>query len=229
MRLIDLSYDLYEGMVQFPGPKVTIFELPVMKGQRFELFSFGFVMPDHIGTHVDAPRHMSREGEPINEVPLEKLITEAVVLNLTHKEVDSLITAKDLKEALRKSGEQINPGDGILLYTGWDKKWGTEEYKKNPGISVSAAKWLLEKKVSIIGIDGLRLDHAGMEKTPTESRYIGHTLLLRDNKMPHVENLRNLDKIKQSRVIFIALPPKIKGAGGAPVRAVAIEGMKIGR
>ena len=223
MRIIDLSQELYEGIIQYPGPKVTIFELPELKWPGYELYSFAFLMPDHVGTHVDAPRHFDKMGEPINKVPLERFIVEAVVLNLSHKKARSSITANDLELALKKTNEVIKPGDGVLLYTGWDEKWETKKYWDNPGISESAAKWLLKKKVSIIGIDGIRLEGAKGHD------YIGHTLLLRDNKIPHLENLCNLGKIKDSRVLFIALPLKIRGAGGAPVRAVAIEGMRFKR
>lgn len=220
MRIIDLSQEIYEGMVQYPGPKVTIFELPGSKGKNFKLNSFAFLMPDHIGTHIDAPRHFDRDGEPINELPLEKLITEAVVLKVNHKSAGSLITAKDMEIALKKSGERINPGDGVLLYTGWDEKWGTKEYMNNPVISEDASRWLLRKKVSIIGIDGISLDSL-------EFNWPGHRILLRDHKIPHLENMCNLGKIKKSRVLFIAMPPKIRGVGGAPVRAIAIEGAKL--
>lgn len=221
MRIIDLSREVYDGFPKlFPGPSVTIFELDPFKGPGFEGQDFAILMSDHTGTHVDAPRHFDRKGEGIDKIPLERFIKEAVVLDLTHKKAESLITTKDLKDALKKSGERIDPGDVVLLHTGWGKKGETKEYSKNPGISEDGARWLLEKEVSMVGIDGLSIDNPN-------TRFPGHTFLLRDHKILHLENLCDLDKIKKSRVVFIAFPLKLRGATGSPVRAVAIEGLSL--
>jgi len=233
MRIIDISREIYDGMPAFIGyPKAFFVNwLPHETGAAIasHVYKYDFTfsakalfMTDHHGTHVDAPYHFNPQGKTIDEMPVETFITEAIVLDLTHKKAGSFITKSDLEVALMNSGETFNPGDGVLLFTNWDKKWEDfEEYANHPGISLDAANWLIDKKVGIIGIDFLSLDCL---KSPTRP---GHTLLLAKHGITHIENLCNLDKIEEKRVTLIALPPKIRGFTGSPVRAVAIEGLRI--
>jgi kynurenine formamidase len=208
-------------------------------------------MVTHCGTHVDAPVHFDLDGPKINEMPVETFISSAVVLNLSHKRLpkgrwnesplptDDRITAADMDEALKKTGETIKSGDMVLIYTGQDEIiWG--EYDKtgksscarasgmtktgqdlggylraNTGYSEDFVDWIVNHKVKIFGND----------TSPTDWPFNGpvHIKLLGKHHITHYENLCNLDKIKKSRVLFIGLPLKIRGGTGSPVRAIAVE------
>ncbi len=226
MKIVDLSHNVRTGMTQrFAGPIPSIFDLDLRVGKEYEAIDDCCVLQNHLGTHIDAPRHYNpRHGMAVHEVPLERLITPAVVLNLTHKERLSSITVEDLQAALQAAQEDIRPNDAVLLHTGmaahydtWDsERWEESEYAKYPSISEGAVRWLLSKQIALIGVDTLAPDRS-KDSRPT------HQILLRDNNIPIIENLCNLDRLTKSRVLFIALPPKIVGASGFLVRAVAIE------
>lgn len=226
MRIIDLSQEVYSGMPQcFAGPVPSIFDLRFRTSGNYEAVDDCCILQSHLGTHVDAPRHYDpRRGLAVHQLPLEKLVTQAIVLDLTHRVGLVEISAEDLENALAKTGETINHGDGALIYVGMGSKyrtWITEswldsEYGKAPYLGEGAVKWLLGKRIGVLGIDALTPD-GGQDHRPV------HQILLRDNNIPIVENLCNLDKIAKPRVMFIALPPKIVGASGFLARAVAIE------
>ena len=223
-RIIDLSQEIYEKMPSFPGyPEVKINEHGSVAGPlganigKYRWNAVSLLITDHHGTHVDAPFHLDPNGKKIHEMPVEAFVTEAVVLDLTHR-TSSEISVEDLSASLEKSGESIAPGDAVLLHTGWDKWWNTKEYmSKHPWLSEKSVKWLLEKRIGLLGIDAPDTDL----KIPGQRH--GHVILLADAGIPIVENLCNLDKIRKSRVTFMALPLKIRGATGSPVRAVAFD------
>jgi arylformamidase len=226
VRIIDLSHEVYSGMPQrFPGPIPSIFDHSIRSSAHYTAVDDSSVLQHHLGTHMDAPRHYNpKKGAAVHQVPLERLITPAVVINLTHLKPLSEVGIKDLEEALGKAGEAVRPNDGVLLYVGMGPKyhtwtsgdWRESEYGRAPYLGEDAVRWLLSKHISILAIDALAPDWA-------EDRRPVHEILLRDNGIPIIENLCNLDKLERSRVLFVALPPKIVGAAGYPVRAVAIE------
>ncbi|HEX9532199.1 MAG TPA: cyclase family protein [bacterium] len=226
MRIVDLSHEVYNGMQQiFAGPIPSIFDNNVRIFENFQAVSDACVLQNHLGTHIDAPRHYNpKGGRAVHEVPLEQLITETVVLDLTAKPGRSAITADDLDRALRKTGETIHEGDGVIIHVGGGAKyrtwqgqnWRDSEYANTPYLSEDAVQWLLARKISILGIDALAPDWE-------EGYRPAHQILLRDNNIPIIENLCNLDQLSRPRITFIALPPKVVGASGFLVRAVAIE------
>lgn len=103
----------------------------------------------------------------------------------------------------------------MLLHTGWSKHLGRKQYiTENPGLSKEAARYLVRKKATLVGIDAANIDH------PSEKMFPAHNILL-PNNIPIVENLYNLDALGRDEFRFIALPLKLRGATGSPVRAVA--------
>ncbi len=223
-RIIDLSQEIYEGMPSFPGyPDVKIQEHGSVAGPmgasigEYRWNAVSIAITDHHGTHIDAPYHLNPIGKKIHEMPAEQFVTEAVILDLTQR-ANLEIGAADLEEALKKSGESIHKGDAVLLHTGWDKKWDTAEYMaRHPWLNEGAARWLLEKEIGIVGIDASDTDLG------VPGRRYCHVILLAGAGIPIIENLRNLDGVSKSRVTFFALPLKIRGATGSPIRAIAIE------
>src|SRR5437667_5998548 len=102
MRIIDLSHEIYSGMRQhFQGPIPSIFDIGIRTSGNYQAVDDSCILQHHLGTHLDAPRHYDpRKGMAVHQVPLEKLITQAVVLDLSHKTPLSEITGADLEAAL---------------------------------------------------------------------------------------------------------------------------------
>ena len=159
----------------------------------------------------------------MHQIPLEHFVTQTVVLDLRHKTPRSEITIGDLEHAVRSANEILRPAEGVVLHVGMGDKyrtWTTEqwwesEYGQPPYLGEDGVRWLLGKQISILGIDAIAPDDP-MDRP-------AHRILLREHGIPIIENLCNLEKLSLPRVLFIAAPPKVVGAGGFPVRAIAIE------
>lgn len=228
MKIIDLSHTVRSGMEQrFAGPVPYIFEDKIRKTEHFEAIDDHCILQNHVGTHIDAPKHYNpNHGIAVHQLPLEQLITPAVILDLRHKERSSMISAEDLQAAVTAGKEEIRPNDAVILHTGMSQFFHTwsfskggyrnSEYGAYPSLEEGACHWLVEKKISLIGVDTVAPD-LSPDYRPA------HQILLRDNNIPIVENLCNLYMVKRTRVLFIAMPPKVEGVSGFLVRAVAIE------
>jgi kynurenine formamidase len=226
MRIIDLSQEIYNGMPQrfFAGPVPSVFDSDTRRTSDYQAVDDCCVLQNHLGTHVDAPRHYDPQtGLAMHQIPLEHFVTHAVVLDLRHKSARSEITVADLEQAMTSANENVGPSEGVLLHVGMGKKyrtwtneqWWESEYGQAPYLGEEGVQWLLGKRISILGIDAIAPDAPGDRPA--------HRILLRDHKIPIIENLCNLEKLSRPRVLLIALPPKVVGASGFPVRAVAIE------
>jgi len=171
----------------------------------------------HTGTHIDAPFHFKPGGAKIDEIPVDRLIRDAVLLDLTCKKPKDLIHDEDLEAAEEAGGLSIREGEIVILRVGWDEHLGSARYLQDyPGLSENGAAFLVAKGVSAVGVDSPNLDH------PADARFPAHNLLL-GNGIPIIENLCNLAQLRRSRFRFVALPLKIRGATGSPVRAIGIE------
>lgn len=216
MRVIDLSQEISSDTQVFPAyPRLAI--LTWTKRETFGFESEAMFLITHTGTHLDAPYHFDAKGWRVNEVPVERLVRDAVLLDLSRKRPRELIEDEDLEGAEERAGLSVREGEIVILRTGWEKRLGKPEYLKDyPGLSASGAEFLAAKGVSAVGVDSPNLDH------PDASDFPAHNLLL-SRGILIVENLVNLDALKSDRFRFIALPLKIRGATGSPVRAVAVE------
>ena len=212
-EIIDLSVPLENGMPIYPGDPSPDFKA-ILTLEEHGVLVTQMQLGTHTGSHMDAPLHFIEGGESIDELDLRKLVTEAIVLDLSDKEMGSAITVEDLE----KFSDKISEGNGVLLYTGTSKHWGDEKIlRKFTYIDPRAAQWLVEKKVSIVGIDCL-----SVEKYKADAPETHKTLL--SNNIPLIETLSsNLEKIAGERILLIALPLKIKGRDAAPARIVAIR------
>jgi len=212
MRILDLTLTISNKIPTFPGspqPKLIPWENVRDDGYNLE-FLF---MSTHTGTHVDAPYHFLEKGAKIHEISLKKLVSEAVLIQSKKKGGES-ITKTDIQKFEKKHG-RIASFSSVIFYTGWQKNLQKKYYfTKNPGLSVSAAKYLASKKISLVGIDSPSID------VGTDSKFSVHQIFAKKGILI-VENLANLDKIKSSKFHLVILPLKLKNATGSPVRAVA--------
>lgn len=225
-RLVDLSQEIYQGMLVYPGHLETaIWEHAshTETASRFEGgFSFqsqGLTLCDHGPTHVDALKHLDpRPGAPaIDEMPLETFYGPGLCLDVSAVEAPDDIGVEHLEQALAASGLELDPGDTLLLRTGThDRYAGTPEYtSRYPGLDEAASEWLAEHGVKVFGVDSPSPDN------PLSRTYPVH-MMCRERGITHYENLTNLDQIAGRRFQFIGFPLRIRGGTGSPVRAVAV-------
>ena len=169
----------------------------------------------HCGTHMDAPLHFGVNEQTIDQLPLERLMTSAWVVNLTHLKPKEQILVSHL-ESIK---DKFKDGESIILHTGWSMKIGTPSYRNElPRISVELANWLGEKKVNILGVEPPSVADVNNIEEVTEI----HQILMK-NDIIIVEGLCNLEQITASKVTLIALPLKVEGGDGSPSRVIALQ------
>jgi kynurenine formamidase len=141
-EIIDLSVSLENGMPVYPGDPSPEFKSTRTLEEHGVLVT-QMQLGTHTGSHMDAPLHFIEGGKSIDELDLKKLVTEALVLDLSYKEMGSAITVDDLEKF-----SEIREGEGILIYSGTSKFWGDERILRNfTYIDPIAAEWVVKKKV----------------------------------------------------------------------------------
>ena len=212
MKVIDLTLTVSNKIPTFPGspqPNFIPWENVKEDGYNLELL----FLSSHTGTHMDAPHHFLEKGAKIHEISLKKLVSSAVLIKSRKKSNES-ITKTDIQKFEKKHGK-ITGFSTVIFCTGWQRNLQKDYYfTKNPGLSVSAAKYLASKKISLVGIDSPSIDLG------TDSKFSVHQIFAKKG-MLIVENLANLEKIKSSKFHLVVLPLKLKNVTGSPVRAIA--------
>jgi kynurenine formamidase len=232
--LVDLSH-AYDATAIF-WPTAAPFKLEKvadgMTPAGYYYAANDFATSEHGGTHIDSPIHFAQGRQTVDQIPLERLIGAAVVVDVTDaaaKDADYQVTADDLQRTEARDG-RIPDRAILLIRTGYWKRWpdaatylGTAERGEAavaklhfPGLHPEAAAWLIaNRSISAIGIDTASIDYG--QSTLFESH---RALFAKD--IPAFENLTNLDRLPARGAHVIALPMKIAGGSGAPLRAMAI-------
>ena len=212
MKIIDLTLTVSDEIPTFPGspqPSFIPWENVKEDGYNLELL----FLSTHTGTHMDAPYHFLEKGAKIHEISLKKLVSEAILIKSKKKSGGS-ITKTDIQKFEKKHGK-ITGFSSVIFYTGWQRNLQKKYYfTKNPGLSVSAAKYLASKKINLVGIDSPSIDLGKDSKFSVHQIFAKKGILI-------VENLANLEKIKSPKFHLVVLPLKLKNATGSPVRAIA--------
>ena len=212
MKVLDLTLTVSDKIPTFPGsphPHFIPWENIKEDGYNLELL----FLSSHTGTHIDAPHHFLEKGTKIHEISLKKLVSEAVLIQ-SRKKAGKVIKKTDIQKFEKKHGK-IDDFSSVIFLTGWQRNLQKKYYfTKNPGLSVSAAKYLASKKINLVGIDSPSIDLG------TDSKFSVHQIFAKKG-MLIVENLANLEKIKSAKFHLVVLPLKLKGATGSPVRAIA--------
>ena len=212
MKIIDLTLMVSDKIPTFPGspqPNFIPWENIKEDGYNLEVL----FLSSHTGTHMDAPYHFLEKGAKIHEISLEKLVSEAALIQC-RKSNNQSITKADIQKFEKKHGK-IENFSSVIFYTGWQRNLQKKYYfTTNPGFSVSAAKYLATKKISLVGVDSPSIDLG------KDSKFSVHQIFAKKG-MLIVENLANLEKIKSSKFHLVVLPLKLKNATGSPVRAIA--------
>lgn len=222
MRMIDLSIPVSDGdgrlglECDFQVPYT--FENCGWRGTVLKMFA-------HYGSHIDAPIHSIPEGKTIDQVPLNRLVGPAAVVDLKDHGRQAAITG----ETLDQRGGHVERGDIAILKTTWtDQHWGTDMFwKDGPYLTADAADWLVERGVKAVVYD---FSQEYVVHTPGfhgDDCVVHHKLL--GNEIYNIEYVRNLDAIRDERVAIIALPLKLVDSDGSPARVVALEGIDMPR
>ena len=189
-----------------------------------------FSTPEHGGTHLDAPIHFAENGQTSDQIPVERLIGPAVVIDITSKssaDPDYRLTGEDVLAFERRHG-RIRAGSIVLLRTGWSARWpdrksylgddtpGDASRLHFPSFGEDAARLLVEER----GVEALGADVASIDYGQSKD-FVVHRIAAARN-VPGLENLTALEKLPATGSTVIALPMKIEGGSGGPVRVIAI-------
>jgi arylformamidase len=213
MTFIDLSHSIEHGMTTYPGlPAPIICDYLSREASRAHYapgveFQIGRIdMVANTGTYIDAPFHRWPQGKDLAALPLEVLAgLDALVVTIP-PDAGPSITRK-MFEGLELQGK------AVLVRTGWDVHWRTEQYLSgHPFLTADAAEYLVGEGVVLAGIDSLNIDDTRDPRRPVHS-----TLLAAG--VPIVEHMCNLSRLPERDFLFYAVPAKIVGFGSWPVRA----------
>jgi kynurenine formamidase len=221
VRLIDLSHEIRDGMVTYPGIPAPVlghamtFEDSQGRYAPGTEFQIGTVrIAGNTGTYIDMPSHRHRDGHDLSGLALESVASvDGIVIDQTGG--TKTITAAAL-------GGRYIAGKAVLFRTGWSEHFGTEAYASDhPHIDRTCAEALAGGGARVVGIDSLNIDGTADGERPA------HTVLLAAG-IPILEHLTALDRLPLEGFTLFAVPPRIAGMASFPVRAFALVGAKRG-
>jgi kynurenine formamidase len=232
-RLLDLTHPFDRQTIYWPTARPFHLE-PVASGVTpggWWYAANDFCAAEHGGTHLDAPVHFAAGGWTADQVPLARLVGQAVVVDITTKaerDRDALLTRADLEATEARDG-RIPDGAIVLVRTGWERWWTDREHYLGttvagdtshlhfPGVDPEAAAWLTTaRKLHAIGIDTASIDRG-------RSQTFGAHRAFANANVPIFENLANLVALPPRGALFVGLPMKIGGGSGGPLRAIALQ------
>jgi arylformamidase len=210
MRVVDLTHPYDNGMPVFPGLPDPSFE-PIAKVEDDGYAMTRYSMLNHIGTHVDAPAHQIAGGDTLDEIGLERLVTEALTIDVSRRSPHGAIPLVELEGELDK----VQAGDIVLFFSDNARNYGSDAYWTGWSYpDAEAAGALIDRGISAIGFDGPSADP--VETTTFEL----HRIWLGAGRMI-LENVANLDRLPERAQVVVA-PMKVARANGAPARIFAL-------
>ncbi len=215
-RLVDLSVPVGAGTVVYPGdPEPDLRTHSTVGRDGFNLLEVH--IGSQTGTHVDAPYHFEDDALRIDEVPLERFLGPAVVVDARAAGERGRITWEYVEPVADRLGE----GVVVLLHTGWSSRYGTPAYFANPFLDADACRRILGLGVRTICIDAINIDETPDDDHPGEGFPVHHQIAQVGGVIG--ENFRHFEQVDWEAPFVMALPIALEAADGAPVRAVAVE------
>jgi kynurenine formamidase len=231
-KLVDLTYPFAAETLHWPTAKPFHLE-KVSEGRTpagFGYSSYNYGGSEHVGTHLDTPFHFAENKWTTEQIPLSRTIGPGIVIDVRHKaeqNSDYLLQVNDLR-VWEKAYGRMPKGSIVLLFTGWGKYWGERKRYFGtdepgdivnlhfPGLSKEAAEFLVKARdIKAVGIDTPSIDHG-----PSRD-FVSHQILGAAN-VPIFENVASVDRLPPKGVTVFAIPMKIKGGSGAPLRIFAL-------
>jgi kynurenine formamidase len=233
-RYVDLTHELSSDSIFWPTGETFRLDKVAdgVTDKGYYYASNNYSGNEHGGTHIDAPLHFAKGRWSVDQIPLDRLIGPAIVVDVSTasaSNADYQVSVADFTKWEQANGP-LDPGLIVLIRTEFSKRWpdaraylGTDEHGEAavsklhfPGLHPDAAKWLADtRQVKAVGLDTASIDYG--QSTLFES----HRTLYERN-IPAFENLTALDQLPARGVTVFALPIKIKGGSGGPLRAVAV-------
>ncbi len=233
-RIIDLTHAFDSETIFWPTEEGFVLEKGAegVGEQGYYYAAHRFRTAEHGGTHIDAPIHFHADRWTVDEIPLDRLVGPAVLVDVSvrcAKDPDHRVLVADF-EAWEKQHGRIPAASIVLIRTGFGRFWpdrkaylGTDERGASavaklhfPGLHPDAARWLIaERQIHAVGLDTASIDHGPSKQFET------HRALFEAN-VPAFENLAGLDELPATGFSVVALPIKIRGGSGGPLRAIAI-------
>lgn len=213
--LIDLSHTIENGLVTYKGLPAPIIcdylsrensKQFYEEGTEFQIAKIEMVA--NTGTYIDCPFHRFEHGKDLSDIALERFV-----------DLDAIVIGIPFTETLQISEEYLRNYEirnrAVLIHTGWDSHWNTENYYENhPYLTKEAAEYLRDCHVKLVGIDSHNIDDTSGKSRDVHTVLLGAEILI-------VEHLCNLYLLPKEGLTFSAIPPKFKGVGTFPVRAMA--------
>jgi kynurenine formamidase len=226
--VIDLTHALSASVPTFEITAKPAFQAKTVATiDKDGYFAREISLPEHFGTHLDAPAHFARGLWTVDQIPPERFVAPLAVIDVSanaKSNADYQISVDDIAQWEQAHG-QIPLNAVVIANTGWNARWNSVEQYRNPdakgvmhfpGYSLDAAKFLTEaRNVVGLGIDTLSIDY-GPSKDFTVHQYtMAHSLY-------HLENVANVDQVPATGAIVVVAPMKLEGGSGAPVRILAL-------
>lgn len=226
--VIDLTHTLNANTPTYDETNQRTYRVnTVATFEKNHYFAREICLPEHFGTHLDAPAHFAKGQWTVDQIPPERFMTRLIVLDETAKvknNSDYQLSAADITSWEKLHG-QIPAKAVVVLQTGWGTRWNSAKDYRNPdtkgvmhfpGFGMDAAKLLVEgRKVYGLGIDTLSIDYGPSPDFPVHQYSLSHGLY-------HLENVANLTSVPAKGALVIVAPMKLEGGSGAPVRILAI-------
>jgi arylformamidase len=217
-QLIDLSHTIEDGLITYKGLPAPIICDYLSREDSRQLYEAGtefqigkIEMVSNTGTYLDCPFHRYPDGDDLSQVGLEAFTDlPGTIIHVPYTEVLTITPAHLANYEIRNRA--------VLIHTGWDVHWNTDVYYTNhPHLSAEAAAYLRDCGAKLVGIDSHNIDDTRGRSRPVHTTLLGATILI-------VEHLCNLSALPADGFTFSAIPPKFKGVGTFPVRAMAKVG-----
>lgn len=227
-RIIDLTHVLNEKNAYWPGPGYEPFRLKTIATiEKDGVLSKAFSMPEHLGTHIDAPNHFETGQPDLASITPDQFFSPGIVLDISERaevDADTMLTIDDITDWESKHG-RIPDGAIILLRTGWGRFWNNYSRYKNqdatgklhfPSYSAKAAGFLIhDRKAKGLGVDNLSIDRG------ISSDFAVHHIVNKAGRYG-LENVAALEKLPPRGFFLIVAPIRIEAGSGGPTRIFAI-------
>jgi arylformamidase len=220
---VDLSHTIEDGLITYKGLPAPLICDYLSREKSREIYEAGtefqigkIEMVANTGTYVDCPFHRYEHGKDLSQVGIDSFADlDGIVIRADYRRTRTV-------DARFFQDKEVR-GRAVLVHTGWDVHWATDAYfGDHPFLTEDAARYLQACGVKLVGIDSMNIDNTQVKSRPVHSTLLGSEILI-------VEHLCNLGELPDEGFSFSALPPKFRGVGTFPVRAMARLTQEIGR
>ena len=226
--VIDLTHTVNPNVPTYEAGENAAYQVrTVATIEKDKYFARNISLPEHFGTHIDAPAHFAPGSWTVDQIPVERLVAPLVVIAINdnvHNNPDYQLSVQDIARWEEVNG-QIPPGALVMANTGWESRWNLADRYRNadtkgvmhfPGFSLEAAKFLVQARSVVgLGIDTLSIDYGPSKNFEVHQYSLGHGLY-------HLENVANLDRTPAIGTVAVVAPMKLGGGSGGPVRILAL-------